>query len=67
VGKFVGKNSRVAAILSLGIEHRTAVDPVPISVALADTEADPRGQASLVRSSPSRYPLTRLEAPAQLA
>ena len=32
MGKFVGKNSRVARILSLGIEHRTAVDPVPISV-----------------------------------
>jgi len=32
VSKFVGKNSRVATILSLGIEHRTAVDPVPISM-----------------------------------
>jgi len=27
MGKFVGKNSRVAAISSLGIEHRTVVDP----------------------------------------
>jgi len=26
VGRFVGKNSRVATILSLGIEHRTAVE-----------------------------------------
>jgi hypothetical protein len=29
VGKFVGKNSRAATILSLGIERRTASDPVP--------------------------------------
>jgi hypothetical protein len=32
VGKFVGKNSRVATILSLEIEHRTAVDPVPAAM-----------------------------------
>ena len=29
MGKFVGKSSRVATILSLGIEHRTAADSVP--------------------------------------
>jgi len=32
VGKFVGKNSRVATALSMGIEHRTAVDPVPAAM-----------------------------------
>ncbi len=35
MGKFVGKNSRVARILSLGIEHRTAVDPVPAAMGWA--------------------------------
>jgi hypothetical protein len=35
VGKSVGKNSRVSTILTLGIEHRTAVDPVPAAMGLA--------------------------------
>jgi hypothetical protein len=32
VGEFVDKNSYVATILGLGIEHRTAVDPMPAAL-----------------------------------
>jgi hypothetical protein len=65
VGNFVGKNSRVAAISSLGIEHRIAVDPVPISLRIADTDTDPHGHSALERSSLSRHQFIRLEARAQ--
>ena len=49
------------------LSRESLLIPCPFQYALADTERDPRGQASLVGSSPSRYPFTRLEASAQLA
>jgi hypothetical protein len=67
VGKFVGKNSRVATIRARELSTEPRLIRCPFQYALADAEADPRCQASLVRSSPSQYPLTRLEAPTQLA
>lgn len=55
-----------AFTLALAMDTEPLMIRCPFRYALADTEADPRCQALLVGSSPSRHPLTRLEAPAQL-
>jgi hypothetical protein len=49
VGKFVGKNSRVATIRAWELSTEPLLIRCPFQYALADAEADPRCQASLVR------------------
>ena len=50
MGKSVGKSSRAATILSLGIDHRTAVDLVPISVCFR-TSASRQGTLVAIRET----------------
>jgi hypothetical protein len=56
VGKFVGKNSRVATIRAWELSTEPLLIRLPIQYALADAEADPRCQATVFAVSVPAYP-----------